>query len=313
MWSGANETHLAGLRAYSRTIRKRRCTVCLELLATRAALNLWGWNEVSMEHRRNVTAGETGDPRVDLPTSSIVRHDSRIQTTESRLKMDDVVHPGKFINGIWLPGLSPHKLLFECLDYLPPTKAEEQGSISSGVTPGQSHVGIVLDDTADWRVLPAISCIPDLAFRLLHTHLVSPSSALKTSMLTATQVSLLTHPKFYHGATSVGLLAVVIDPGRVYKVARHACYKQGVLPGAAPARAIFTCRAGISEARKYRRLQHVHDGLPSALHLRAEPRRDDRASREAMLTPTKAASSEAANLLTNKIITVGFSITAEEH
>ncbi|KAJ8867284.1 hypothetical protein PR048_031083 [Dryococelus australis] len=66
----------------------------------------------------------------------------------------------------------------------------EQGSILGGVAPGFSHVGLVPDDAAGWRVFPESSrfrhpCIPPL----LDTHPTSPSSALKTSVLGAAQIS----------------------------------------------------------------------------------------------------------------------------
>ncbi|KAJ8869516.1 hypothetical protein PR048_028507 [Dryococelus australis] len=62
----------------------------------------------------------------------------------------------------------------------------ETCSIPGGVAPEFSHVGIVQDDAAGRWVFSVIfpvpcSCTP----ALLHTHLVSPSSALKTSMLRA--------------------------------------------------------------------------------------------------------------------------------
>ncbi|KAJ8888271.1 hypothetical protein PR048_007758 [Dryococelus australis] len=60
----------------------------------------------------------------------------------------------------------------------------EPGSIPDRVTPGLSHVGIVPDDAIGRRVFSGISrfsrpCIP----ALLHYHLISASSALKTLLL----------------------------------------------------------------------------------------------------------------------------------
>ncbi|KAJ8880013.1 hypothetical protein PR048_020635 [Dryococelus australis] len=60
--------------------------------------------------------------------------------------------------------------------------------------PEFSHVGIAQDDSSGWQGflgdLPfPHPCIP----ALLHSHLISPSSALKTSLLRATQMSSLTH------------------------------------------------------------------------------------------------------------------------
>ncbi|KAJ8874510.1 hypothetical protein PR048_025370 [Dryococelus australis] len=74
----------------------------------------------------------------------------------------------------------------------------EPRSIPGGVAPGLSHVGIVPDDAAE---RPGF--LGDLRFfrsfipALPHTHLASPTSALKTSILSATQMSSCTrshHP-----------------------------------------------------------------------------------------------------------------------
>ncbi|KAJ8877615.1 hypothetical protein PR048_022070 [Dryococelus australis] len=68
----------------------------------------------------------------------------------------------------------------------------EPGSIPGRLPPGFSHVGIVWDNAAGRWVFSGISrfpppcpCIP----ALLHIHITSPSSALKTSMLRAAQIS----------------------------------------------------------------------------------------------------------------------------
>ncbi|KAJ8888655.1 hypothetical protein PR048_008147 [Dryococelus australis] len=62
-----------------------------------------------------------------------------------------------------------------------PTKANRV--FSGRVTPGFSHVGIVPDDATGRRVFSMISSFRRLFIpALLHTHLTSPSSALKTSM-----------------------------------------------------------------------------------------------------------------------------------
>ncbi|KAJ8866452.1 hypothetical protein PR048_032295 [Dryococelus australis] len=68
----------------------------------------------------------------------------------------------------------------------------EPGSISGGVTPRFSQVGIVPDDDADQRVLSGFSRLPRHHISsLLHSHLTSPSSALKISLLRAAQISSL--------------------------------------------------------------------------------------------------------------------------
>ncbi|KAJ8870201.1 hypothetical protein PR048_029217 [Dryococelus australis] len=67
------------------------------------------------------------------------------------------------------------------------------GSIPGGVAPRFSHVGIVPDDGAGWRVFSRISRFPrPFIPALLHTHLASPSSSLQSSVLTAAQISSLT-------------------------------------------------------------------------------------------------------------------------
>ncbi|KAJ8883952.1 hypothetical protein PR048_015808 [Dryococelus australis] len=68
-----------------------------------------------------------------------------------------------------------------CLSY------SEHSSIPGGVAPGSSHL---LDDAAGRRVFSGISRFPrpDIP-ALLHTHLTSPSSALKTSLLRVSKTS----------------------------------------------------------------------------------------------------------------------------
>ncbi|KAJ8894023.1 hypothetical protein PR048_006633 [Dryococelus australis] len=73
----------------------------------------------------------------------------------------------------------------------------EPGSIPGRATPGSSHVGIVPDDAAGRRVFSRISRFPPPFISvLLHTHLASPSSALRTSMLRAAQISVLHNRPF---------------------------------------------------------------------------------------------------------------------
>ncbi|KAJ8889878.1 hypothetical protein PR048_009383 [Dryococelus australis] len=69
----------------------------------------------------------------------------------------------------------------ELLACSPPTKT------------GFSHVGVVPGDAVDWRVFSGISRFPHPSIpTLLHIHLNHPTSALKTSMLRAVQISSLT-------------------------------------------------------------------------------------------------------------------------
>ncbi|KAJ8887484.1 hypothetical protein PR048_013699 [Dryococelus australis] len=63
-------------------------------------------------------------------------------------------------------------------------------SIPGGVAPRFSHVGIVSDDAAGWRVFSGISRFPrPCIMAMLHTHLASPSSALKTSIRVIASIS----------------------------------------------------------------------------------------------------------------------------
>ncbi|KAJ8888438.1 hypothetical protein PR048_007928 [Dryococelus australis] len=67
----------------------------------------------------------------------------------------------------------------------------EPGSITGGIAPGFSHVGIIPDDAAGQRVfVRAISRFPCPRIpALFHPHLTSPSSALETSTFRAVQIS----------------------------------------------------------------------------------------------------------------------------
>ncbi|KAJ8894037.1 hypothetical protein PR048_006647 [Dryococelus australis] len=66
----------------------------------------------------------------------------------------------------------------------------EPSSIPGRVTPGFSQVGIVPDNAAGRRIYRRSSASPALEFRLLHSHCISSSSALETS-LRAAQISQL--------------------------------------------------------------------------------------------------------------------------
>ncbi|KAJ8874584.1 hypothetical protein PR048_025450 [Dryococelus australis] len=68
----------------------------------------------------------------------------------------------------------------ECRRHYSPPLPGEPGSISGGVALVFSHVGIVPDDATCRRVFSGISRFPrPIISALLHTHLASPSSALK--------------------------------------------------------------------------------------------------------------------------------------
>ncbi|KAJ8892420.1 hypothetical protein PR048_005000 [Dryococelus australis] len=65
----------------------------------------------------------------------------------------------------------------------------EPGSTFDEFDPGFSHLGIVADDAAGRWVISGISCFPHNCIPApIHIHLVSPASALKTSLLKAAQI-----------------------------------------------------------------------------------------------------------------------------
>ncbi|KAJ8865759.1 hypothetical protein PR048_033280 [Dryococelus australis] len=87
----------------------------------------------------------------------------------------------------------------------------EPRSIPGGVSPGFSQVGIVPDDTARRRVSSGISRFP-LALSARRCSIptsLPPSSALKTSVLRAAQISSLTHEST--ARQSRALLALSVD------------------------------------------------------------------------------------------------------
>ncbi|KAJ8889624.1 hypothetical protein PR048_009124 [Dryococelus australis] len=68
----------------------------------------------------------------------------------------------------------------------------KQGSVPVWVTPECSYVVIVPDDDAGWRVFPRLSWFPRPCISvLLHSHLIYPTSALKTSLLRDAKTSYL--------------------------------------------------------------------------------------------------------------------------
>ncbi|KAJ8885895.1 hypothetical protein PR048_012101 [Dryococelus australis] len=110
-----------------------------------------------------------------------------------------------------------------------------------GVTPGFSYVGIVPDDAAVRRVLSGISRFPRPVIpALLHTHLASPSPALKSSLLRAAQISSLTHtiaskkPKtLMPGCTNSGGKGDPLENPLTSVTVRHDSHmrKSGIEPG----------------------------------------------------------------------------------
>ncbi|KAJ8872690.1 hypothetical protein PR048_026303 [Dryococelus australis] len=90
----------------------------------------------------------------------------------------------------------------------------EPGSIPGLVTPGFSQVGIVPDDAAGRRVFSGIFSFSHLFFlALFHTHLSSPSSALKISTLRAAQIfSLNSYSNYLQAYMSIGYLRTSVFP-----------------------------------------------------------------------------------------------------
>ncbi|KAJ8889047.1 hypothetical protein PR048_008541 [Dryococelus australis] len=166
--------------------------------------------------------GETGNLRENPLTNGIVRHDSH-------MRKSGVTRPGIEPGSPWWeasrltaqrpwPQNTAQRRISQLLDSisvkllqpLSPTSCfsfcfmgrggkvarlltsdlDAPGSIPGGVAPGFLHAGIVPNDAAGRRVFSGISLFPrPFIPALLHTHLASPSSALKTSILRAVQIS----------------------------------------------------------------------------------------------------------------------------
>ncbi|KAJ8895353.1 hypothetical protein PR048_000685 [Dryococelus australis] len=149
------------------------------------------------ERRWNARAGETGVPRENQPASGIVQHDSHMRQSGSEPAGDRTriaVVGGESSSRLWRDcGVLRHSRQMLYLLVLAYHQGE-LGSIPVRVIPGFSHVGIMPDDAAGRRVFSGISrFLRPFVPALLHTHLISPSSVLKTSLLRAAQISSLTH------------------------------------------------------------------------------------------------------------------------
>ncbi|KAJ8877618.1 hypothetical protein PR048_022073 [Dryococelus australis] len=96
------------------------------------------------------------------------------------------------------------------------------GLIPGRVTPGFSQVGIVPDDASGQRVFSGTSHFPRPRIpALLHSHLISPSSALKTSLLRAAHISQLNSTPFWVLAASLTKFSYVIGERIRIKSLRH--------------------------------------------------------------------------------------------
>ncbi|KAJ8883652.1 hypothetical protein PR048_015506 [Dryococelus australis] len=135
--------------------------------------------EVSTEQHRNARAGEL---RENSPTSGIVRNDSLIREyrgdpTGNRAQFDSV--GGKLSDRYTTSTPCGPRWLSGWPARLPPRRTGFPRLGHSGF----SHVGIVPDDAASRRVFSRIYHFSrPFILALLHTHLASPLSALKTSI-----------------------------------------------------------------------------------------------------------------------------------
>ncbi|KAJ8886133.1 hypothetical protein PR048_012342 [Dryococelus australis] len=103
-------------------------------------------------------------------------------------------------------GAAPYSSRFTLTTRLSPRRT---CSIPCRVAPGFSHVGIVPDNAADRRVSLGIYQFPHpLTQMLFRTHPASPSSALKTWMLRAAQISSLTPWATHSHLSSFHVLSV---------------------------------------------------------------------------------------------------------
>ncbi|KAJ8877924.1 hypothetical protein PR048_022383 [Dryococelus australis] len=153
----------------------------------------------SWQSSRPTRARETGYPREHSPTSGIVLHFDYVRKSCATPSESNPIRLAK----IYFKHLCVFKALVVGLQLVSRSRGgvvvrilsshlREIGSFPGGVAPEILHVGIVPGDSSVRRVFSGISrfsrpYIP----ALLHTHLASPSSALKTSMLRAAQISAL--------------------------------------------------------------------------------------------------------------------------
>ncbi|KAJ8891905.1 hypothetical protein PR048_004461 [Dryococelus australis] len=124
------------------------------------------------QHHLPLPGPTTNNPPL-LPSSSLLHPDEQtrctygLRTTSSLLTRRLLTSP-------------PHMRT-----QMTPPAYGEPGSITRGVAPGFSHEGIATDDAAGRRIFSGISLFPLLCIpSLLHAHRASPSSALKTSIVT---------------------------------------------------------------------------------------------------------------------------------
>ncbi|KAJ8871529.1 hypothetical protein PR048_027851 [Dryococelus australis] len=135
----------------------------------------------TIAERRNAKWWESGDPRENSLTNAIIRQMRRSRSGpagnfETDSPWWDVSVPAAGHGGVVVK--------------LPASRLGEPGLIPSEIVPGFPHGKIVEDDVADRRVFSGYSRFPrPFIPTLLHTHLVSPSSALRTSSLRAPQIS----------------------------------------------------------------------------------------------------------------------------
>ncbi|KAJ8876749.1 hypothetical protein PR048_021196 [Dryococelus australis] len=138
-----------------------------------------------MEQHRNESVGEKWE--IPKKTRRPAASSGTISTCENLGENPPGIELGspRLEAGSLTTGLvsSAQKVVAQWSDYLPPTLAKRVRFLA-GSHPVSSRVGIVLDDIAGRRFSRVV------AFRRCSmTHLASPSSALKTSMLMALPTS----------------------------------------------------------------------------------------------------------------------------
>ncbi|KAJ8872164.1 hypothetical protein PR048_025766 [Dryococelus australis] len=221
---------------------------------------------------RNEGAGETGDPREDPPTYGIVQHDSHMRRSGVARGLNPDRLGGRRGRGRrgYPEGARRQAASSSTIPPCEDPRAGRPGigpgspwweAVTSGATVAERlvcstptkvirvqfpHTGIVQDNAVGGRVFSGISHFP-LPFipALLHIHLTSPSSALKTSILRAVQISSLTT----HSLTCSGRLWTNSTLARK-QVANL------VLPGVEKSWLLSSeaVNVHISEARKFGRL-----------------------------------------------------------
>ncbi|KAJ8869122.1 hypothetical protein PR048_030690 [Dryococelus australis] len=210
------------------------------------------------------TLGETGDPRENTLTNGIVRHDSHLQKSGDQPESlwweakAWVSRRGSLMTWTMLrleqnaaadPGPRRFRLLA--------SHQGEPGSIPGGVAPVFSHMGNVPLVYGFSRGSPAS---PPSLPALLHTLLASPSSALKTSMSRAGQISShslhslalsMSKGEYHNGEQGYIYRGFILD-FRILETLRTLPLASGIPRGAAVSPAVVCRRTAIAFHRHQR-------------------------------------------------------------